>query len=52
MYSPEMKLRGLIPSSYIHVSVAIDIFPESVCLFGYSKKGRLILGIYQWLTVT
>jgi hypothetical protein len=38
---PEMKLRGLLPNSYIHVSV-------SVC----SKIGRLTLGIYKLLTYT
>jgi hypothetical protein len=29
-----MKLHGLVPNSYIHVSVSdINIFPGSVCLF-------------------
>jgi hypothetical protein len=32
---PEMKLRGLVPNSYIHLSVGDlqYIFPGSVCLF-------------------
>jgi hypothetical protein len=31
---PEMKLCGLVPNSYIHVSVRdIHVFPGSVCLF-------------------
>jgi hypothetical protein len=43
----EMKLRGLVPNSYIHVSVSdLYIFPGSGYLFGYSKIGRLTLGIY------
>ncbi len=42
---PEMKLRGLILNSYIHIYLwAIDIFTVSVCLFGCSKGGP-ILGI-------
>ncbi len=48
---PEMKLRGLIPNSYIHVSERF-IFPVSVCLFGCCKSERPILGIYKFLTVT
>jgi hypothetical protein len=31
---PEMKLRGVVPNSYIHVSVSD--FPGSVSLFGCS----------------
>jgi hypothetical protein len=43
----EMKLCDLIPNAYIHVSVSdLYIFPGSVCLFGFSKTGRLVLGIY------
>jgi hypothetical protein len=49
---PEMKLRGLVPSSFIHVSVSDFIFPGSICLFGCSKIGRLILGIYKSLRDT
>jgi hypothetical protein len=48
---PDMKLRGVIPNSYSHVSVSnFCVFPGSVCLFGCSKKGRLILGKYESLT--
>jgi hypothetical protein len=45
---PEMKLRGLVPNSYGSFMYlwAIYIFPWSVCLFGCSKIGRLILGIW------
>jgi hypothetical protein len=28
---PEMKLRGLLPKSYIHVSVT-DLYPSRICL--------------------
>ncbi len=47
-----MKLRSLVPNSYINVSVSDLYIPNlrSVCLFGCSKIGRLILGIYKWLT--
>ncbi len=45
---PERKLRGLSPNFYIHLSVSdlyvYCIFPGSVCLFGCSKIGELILG--------
>jgi hypothetical protein len=35
----EMKLRGLVPNSYIHVSVRdLYIFPGSVCLFWLQKN--------------
>ncbi len=41
---PEMKLRGLVTSFYINVSVSdFYVFPGSVYLFGFSKIGRLIL---------
>ncbi len=50
---PEIKLRGLVPSSFSHVSVSdFYIFPGSVCLFGCRKIGRTILGIYKFLTDT
>jgi hypothetical protein len=44
---PEMKQRGLVPNSYIHVSVSDIkyIFPGYVCLFGYSKIYRPIRGM-------
>jgi hypothetical protein len=35
-----------------HTLYAIYIFPGSICLFGCSKIGRLILGIYKSLTET
>ncbi len=38
----EMKLRCLVPDSYIHVSVSdlYTLIPGSVCLFGCKKIGR------------
>jgi hypothetical protein len=41
---PEMKLRSLVPNSYIHVSVSHLYFPRQL--------GRLILGIYKSLKDT
>jgi hypothetical protein len=49
---PEMKLCGLIPNSYIQVSESDLYIPGSVYLFGCSKIGRPILGIYKSLTDT
>jgi|LakMenEpi03Aug12_release.lakeMendotaPanAssembly.Ray.scaffolds.fasta_scaffold673048_1 hypothetical protein len=49
---PEMKLSGLVPNSYIQVSVSNLYISESVCLFGCCKIGRLILGIYKLFTDT
>jgi hypothetical protein len=50
---PEMKLRRLVPNSCIHVSLwVIYIFQWLICLFGCSKIGRKILGIYKSLTDT
>ncbi len=49
---PEMKLRGLVPYSYIHVSLSDLYIPGSVCLLGCSKIGRSIRGIYELLTDT
>jgi hypothetical protein len=43
---PEMKLRGLVPNSYIHVSLSYLYIP-SLC----SQIGRPILEIYKSLTV-
>jgi hypothetical protein len=45
-----MKLRGLVPNSYIHLSVSefYTLFPRSVC----RKIGGLIVGIYKSLTDT
>jgi hypothetical protein len=49
---PEIKRRGLVPYSYIDLSM-IDLYiPRIVCLFGCSKIGRPILGIYKSLTDT
>jgi hypothetical protein len=44
---PEMKLRGLVTNSYIYVSVGDLHIPGSVCLYGASKLGRPILGIFN-----
>jgi hypothetical protein len=49
---PEMKLRGLVPHSNIHVSVTIYAFPRSVYLFCCSNKGGPIVGIYKSFTDT
>ncbi len=49
---PEMKQRCIFPVHPFMYLWAIFIFPGSVCLFGYSKIGRLILGIYKSLTDT
>jgi hypothetical protein len=46
---PEMKLRGLVPNSYTHVSVS-DLYIPRIgvpSVFGCSKIGRPILGIYK-----
>ncbi len=51
---PEMKLRALVHNSYIHVSVS-DLYIPRIGLstvFGYSKIGRLVLGIYKSVTDT
>jgi hypothetical protein len=42
---PEMKLRGLAPNFYIHVSGS-DLYVPTIC----RKIGRAILGIFKWLT--
>ncbi len=36
---PKMKMHGLVPNFYIHVSVSnlLYIFSGLVCLFGYAK---------------
>ncbi len=43
----EIKLLGLIPNSYIHVSLRNLQIPRIGLLFGCSKIGRPILGIYR-----
>ncbi len=49
---PEMKLRGLVPNFYIHVSVSdlyiLTIGPQTY----YNKIGGSIVGIYKSLTYT
>jgi hypothetical protein len=47
---PEMKLRGLVPNSYIHVSVSDLYIPRIGLPIGCSKIGRPIPGIYKSLT--
>jgi hypothetical protein len=37
----EMKLRGLVPNSYIHIPVRDLYIPGSVCLFGCSMQREL-----------
>ncbi len=49
---PEKKLRGLVSNTYIHYLWAIYTFPKSFRLFGCSKIGGLIVGIYKSLTDT
>jgi hypothetical protein len=50
---PEMKLRGFVPKSYIHVSVS-DLYVPTIglqtCLC--RKIGGPIMGIYKSLTDT
>jgi hypothetical protein len=51
---PEMKLRGLVPNSSIHVSVSdlCNVFPRAVCQFCCSRIGGPIERIYKSLTDT
>jgi hypothetical protein len=46
---PEMKLRGLVPFSNIHVSQSVrnSFIPRLVLLFGCSKIDGSVLGIYS-----
>jgi hypothetical protein len=49
-----MKLRGLSPNSYIHVSVS-DLYVHSLERSAYyvaGKIGELIIGTYKTLTET
>jgi hypothetical protein len=49
---PEMKLRGLVPISYIYVSVS-DLYTQDRSAYLVAKKiGRSILGIYKSQTDT
>ncbi len=49
---PEMKLRGLVPNFYVHVSVS-DLY---ISMIGpqmqYRKTGGPIVGLYKSLTDT
>ncbi len=45
-----MKLRGLVPNFYIHVSVSDLYIPTIGSQTQYSKIGRPIMGIYKPLT--
>jgi hypothetical protein len=48
---PEKEMRGLSPSSYIHVSVSDLYIPRiGPIIFGCSKIDRPILEIYKSLT--
>jgi hypothetical protein len=47
---PEMKLRGLFPNFYIHVSVSDLYIPTIGQQTQYSKIGGRIVGIYKSLT--
>ncbi len=44
---PEMKLRGLVPNFYIHVSVNDSYIITIRLQTQYSKIGGLIVGIYK-----
>ncbi len=46
---PEMKLRSLVPNSFIHVSLSGLCIPT---ISGCSQIGGLIVGIYKSLTDT
>ncbi len=49
---PEMKQRGLVPNSYIHVSVSDWYIPRSVCLFCCRKISGPIVGVNKSLIDT
>jgi hypothetical protein len=49
---PETKLRGLVPNSYINVSVSVLYIPRIGLPIWLQKIGRPILGIYKLLTDT
>jgi hypothetical protein len=47
---PEMKLRGLVPNSYIFLSVSDLYIPRTSLPIWLEQKNRPILGIYNTLT--
>jgi hypothetical protein len=47
IYSRNKTVRLVVPNSYIHVSVRNLYIHRVGCLFGCSKIGRPILGIYS-----
>ncbi len=49
---PELKLRGLVPNSYIHVSVSDLYIPTIGPPICCSKISGPIVGIYKSLTDT
>ncbi len=49
---PETKLRGLVPNSYINVSVSVLYIPRIGLPIWLQKIGRPILGIYKLFTDT
>ncbi len=49
---PEMKLRGLVPNFYVHVSVS-DLYISTIGpQMQYRKIGGPIVGLYKSLTDT
>jgi hypothetical protein len=46
-----MKLRGLVPNSYIHVSVS-DLYIPTIAYSVCRKIGGPIVGVYKSLTDT
>ncbi len=48
----DMKLRGLVPNSYIHVSVSDKYIPTNAPHIWCSKIGGPIVGIYTSFTAT
>jgi hypothetical protein len=49
---PVLKLCGLVPNSYIHVSVSDFYIPRIGLPIWLQKKGRPLLGMYKLLTDT
>jgi hypothetical protein len=47
---PEIKLRGLVPNFYIHVSLSNLYIPMIGPQTQYSKIGGPIMGIYKLFT--